>query len=421
VVSGAVAGHRDVTQLDEAERALREADRRKDQFLAMLSHELRNPLAPIRNSIYILDRASPGGEQARRAHAVIERQVHHLTRLVDDLLDITRITRGKVRLLRERVELTGLVRRTAEDHRTIFAHAGVALETSVPRDPLHVIGDPTRLVQVIGNLLHNAAKFTPRGGRTTLSVRAAGNALAEIRVGDSGAGLTPQTLSTVFEPFVQADQTLARSQGGLGLGLALVKGIVELHGGSVTAHSEGPGRGAEFVVALPVDRAEAARPAPAVTTASPAIARRVLVVEDDPDAAETLKVALELNEHVVAVASGGAEAVDAARRFQPDVVLCDIGLPGMDGYEVARTMRSDAALGSTHLVALSGYASPDDVERARNAGFERHIAKPPSFDELEGALRDVMASSNAPVQASGPATTGPPHDPHSSASPPLGR
>jgi PAS domain S-box-containing protein len=402
-VVAAMAVALDVTERRQAEaererllQALRDADRRKDHFLAMLSHELRNPLAPIRNSVYILDRAPPGGDQARRAHAVIDRQVHHLTRLVDDLLDVTRINRGKIRLQRQRLELDALVRRAAEDHASVFAQAGVELETRLAGSPVHVNADPTRLAQVIGNLLQNAAKFTPRGGRATLSVEIVAPDVAAIRVRDTGAGVAPEALPHLFEPFVQADTTLDRSRSGLGLGLALVRGIVELHAGTASVRSDGVGAGAEFVVTLPLDAGKSPLLGPA-TARAPGIARRVLVIEDDADAAQTLKEALELNDHVVAVAGAGPEGIDEARRFVPDVVLCDIGLPGMDGYEVARAMRSDAALRSTHLVALSGYASPDDVERARDAGFDRHVAKPPSFDDLERTLRDVVAGAAATV------------------------
>jgi two-component system CheB/CheR fusion protein len=397
---GAVVIYRDVTEQDraDAERErlmaeLRETDARKNHFLAMLSHELRNPLAPIRNSVYILERAAPGGEQARRAQAVIDRQAHHMTRLVDDLLDVTRISRGKIRLQRERFELNALVRRTAEDQRSVFGKAGVALEVHASEHPMEVNGDPTRIAQVIGNLLQNAAKFTPRGGRATLSVRRSGTGSAAIHVRDDGAGIPPDGLARVFEPFVQGDRTLDRSHGGLGLGLALVKGLVELHGGSVVVCSAGTGHGAEFVVRLPLDRAEPPRfiavPSPMAT----APVRRILVIEDNPDAAASLRDVLELNDHLVEVVATGPEGIEKAREFRPDVVLCDIGLPTMDGYEVARLMRSDPSLRSIHLVALSGYASPDDVERAMEAGFDRHLAKPPSLPDLERTLGEVAASA----------------------------
>ncbi len=402
-VRGAVVVHRDVTEHDraDAERErlmaeLRETDERKNHFMAMLSHELRNPLAPIRNSVYILERAAPGGAQARRALAVIDRQAHHMTRLVDDLLDVTRISRGKIRLQRERFELSALVRRAAEDQRSVFGKAGVQLEVRAADHPIEVNGDPTRIAQVIGNLLQNAAKFTPRGGRAILSVERSGEGVAAVHVRDDGPGIAPDGLAHVFEPFVQGDRTLDRSHGGLGLGLALVKGLVELHGGAVEGRSAGAGHGAEFVVTLPLAPAEppglSAAPPPAA--AAPARARRVLVIEDNSDAAATLREVLELNDHLVEVVSTGREGIEKAREFRPDVVLCDIGLPEMDGYEVARAMRSDPALRSIHLVALSGYASPDDVERAIEAGFDRHMAKPPSLLDLERTLGEVASGDH---------------------------
>ncbi len=241
-------------RLHEANDNLVAADRRKNEFLALLSHELRNPLAPIVASVYVIERAQPGSEQAKHAYEVLARQVRHMSRLVDDLLDITRISRGKIRLQCERVELNAIVRRAAEDLRSVFAKNGVELDVRIEVPALYVDADPTRLAQVVGNLLQNAAKFTPSGGRTTLSLDLDGDDVARIGVADTGAGMTPETLARVFEPFVQADATLHRSAGGLGLGLALVKGLVESHGGTVTAHSEGAGKGSEFVVRLPFAR-----------------------------------------------------------------------------------------------------------------------------------------------------------------------
>jgi PAS domain S-box-containing protein len=242
----------DITELRQAKARLEEANARKSEFLAVLSHELRNPLAPIRNSLYIIDRVPPGGEQAKRAHQVIDRQVRHLTRLVDDLLDVTRISRGKVQLRRERVELGALASRTAEDHRSLFATAGVTFTIRDCDTPLFIEGDVTRLSQVIGNLLTNAAKFTPPGGQVELLIDREEDS-AVVRVRDSGVGIAASVATKLFEPFVQADATLDRSKGGLGLGLALVKGLVELHGGTVAAHSQGPGAGAEFIVRLPIE------------------------------------------------------------------------------------------------------------------------------------------------------------------------
>jgi PAS domain S-box-containing protein len=386
-----IGTHVDVTERRRADEALREADRRKSEFLGVLSHELRNPLAPIRSSVYVLDRAAPGSPQARHAREVIERQVTHLTRLVDDLLDVTRISRGKVRLRRERLLLGELVRRTVEDYGAEFARRGVGLRLDAPAVELPVEGDPTRLAQVVGNLLQNAAKFTPAGGRAEVVVLGAEPCWAELRVRDTGPGIPPEMLPRIFEPFAQGDATLDRSKGGLGLGLALVKGLVELHGGSVSAQARVDGAGAQVVVRLPLaaaPRAGEPRDRPSPTRA----ARRVLLVEDNADAADSLREALELNGHEVTVARTGPEGLEAARGRAPDVVLCDIGLPGLDGFEVARAVRADPALSSLTLVALTGYALAEDVERAREAGFDRHLVKPVEIETLEQVLSGAEAA-----------------------------
>jgi two-component system CheB/CheR fusion protein len=378
-------------ELRAARARLEEADRRKDHFLAVLSHELRNPLSPVKNSLYVLDRVPPGGDQDRRARQVIARQIDLLAHLVDDLLDVTRITRGKVQLQRGRLELNELVRRTVEDHRGVFERAGVEVRlVSAPAEVL-IDADRNRVSQIVSNLLQNAAKFTPREGRVTLTVAAeAPSRRAVVRVADTGAGMSREVLAHLFEPFMQADPTLDRSKGGLGLGLALVKGMVELHGGTVEAHSDGMGRGSTFTVRLPLD------PSPPSARVgdhprSPGVPRRVLVIEDNVDAAESLRDLLTLVGHEVAIAGNGPEGIARARAFRPQVVLCDIGLPGMDGYEVARAFRADAALRHAHLVALSGYALPEDLHRAAQAGFERHLAKPPSLEKLEGVLGATSA------------------------------
>ena len=367
--------------------ALEEADRSKNQFLAMLSHELRNPLAPIRNSLHILDRAAPGSEQARRAQKIIDRQVGHLTRLVDDLLDVTRISRGKVQLQRERLDLCDVLRRSVEDHRSWFTQNGVELRCALPDRPIWIDGDRTRVAQVIGNLLQNSARFTEPSGSATVSIEESaslGQAIARVR--DTGIGIAPEVLPRLFEPFAQADTTLDRSKGGLGLGLALVKGLVEMHGGTVSAESQGLGKGAEFTLRFPL-ATEAGAPETAPARGSlEGRSRRVLVIEDNLDAAESLREVLELAGHAVEVALSGAEGIEKARAFRPDVVLCDIGLPGMNGYEVARAMRADPALRGVTLVALTGYAAPEDMAKTREAGFDLHLAKPPSAEKLEEAL-----------------------------------
>jgi PAS domain S-box-containing protein len=375
----------DITDRKLTEEALRESSRRKSEFLAVLSHELRNPLAPIRNCLSILERATPGGEQAARALRIIDRQVSQLTRLVGDLLDVTRITRGTIELVRERFELNELARQTAEDHRSDFTAAGVTLEVVLAPTAVWVHGDRTRVAQIIGNLLQNAAKFTPPGGHTALAIATDAPAgRTTITVADSGRGLAPEILPRLFEAFTQADTTLDRSQGGLGLGLALVKGLVEMHGGTIAAASAGVGRGATFTVTLPsAGQQPGATPPDSVAVTAP---RRVLIIEDNADAADTLRELLTLEGHVVTVAATGAEGLALARHSPPDVVLCDIGLPGMDGYAVARSLRSDAAFAGVALVALTGYARAEDVLKARAAGFDAHLAKPPTMEALTRVL-----------------------------------
>jgi PAS domain S-box-containing protein len=375
---------RDVSALKQAEAALREADRRKDEFLAMLSHELRNPLAPIRNATYLLERVDPSGEHARRARGVLRRQSEHLTRLVDDLLDVTRITRGKIALQRARIDLRDAVERAAEDFRPTMAERGIAFRIELPEREVVAYADPTRVNQVVANLLNNASKFTRRDGEVVVSLRPDRTA-AEIRVRDTGAGIDPTVLPRIFDAFMQAEQTLARSEGGLGLGLALVKGIVELHGGEVRAHSAGIGAGTEFVVRLPllVGRADASSergPAHAASTG-----RRVLVVDDNVDAAESLAEILRMFGHEVDVAYDGTTALAKLESRRPDVVLSDIGLPGMSGYELAKAIRASGRRG-VQLIALSGYAQGDDVRRAKEAGFDAHVAKPPDLEELARLL-----------------------------------
>ena len=350
----------------------------------MLSHELRNPLAPIRNSIHLLEHVDAASEQARRARAVIRRQSEHLTRLVDDLLDMTRIAKGKIQLSRERLDVASVVRHTAEDLRSVITGRALELTLDLSAEPVFVDGDATRLGQVVGNLLQNAAKFTPAGGRVAVSVRAEA-ASVEIRVRDTGVGIAPGVLDRVFEPFFQGESSLARTDGGLGLGLALVKAIAELHGGSAYAESAGRGEGAELIVRLPLAAA-------AVTPATPdgparriAQGRLVLVVDDNVDAADSLAELVQLFGHSTEVAYDGPTALAKAQANPPDVVLCDIGLPGMSGYDVARELRAKRSSGM-RLIAVSGYAQPEDLERAAEAGFDHHVAKPPDPDLIERLL-----------------------------------
>jgi signal transduction histidine kinase len=374
-------------ELSRVNAQLAEADRRKDEFLAMLAHELRNPLAPIRNGLEILRLAGPDVQLQQEARDLVERQVRHLTRLVDDLLDVTRITRGKVRLQRQRLDLARLVRTTTEDRRPTLEQAGLRLELELPETPLWILGDPTRLAQVLSNLLDNASKFTDRGGAVRVRLERAPGPQAVLAVQDTGIGLEATMLGRLFEPFAQDDRSLERTGGGLGLGLALVKGLALLHGGEVHAVSEGPGKGAEFRVRLPVEQEPTAvseMPAPSQTLREQL---RILVVEDHPDSAESLRLFLELLGHKVQVAHTGPEGVKAAGQWKPEVVLCDIGLPGLDGYGVARALRRDPATAGARLVAVTGYGQEEDRRRAFEAGFDHHLTKPVGPEQLEPLLR----------------------------------
>lgn len=394
-IHGAVVVFTDISTLEQTTEALqqanarlREIDQRKNEFLAALSHELRNPLAPIRNSVYISERATPGGEQAKRALSVIDRQVTHLGRIIEDLLDVTRISRGKIRLQPEVMDLNEIVRAAGEDVRGLLRDAGIAFELQVAERPVRAKVDRTRIAQVLGNLLHNALKFTARGGRIALSLHET-ETQAVIQIQDTGAGMEPLLIHHLFEPFVQAAQTIDRSRGGLGLGLALVKGLVDLHGGTVGAESEGPGKGSIFTVRLPL--ATEAKPELS-GQGGPGSARRqlrILVIEDNVDAAQSLKEVLQLDDHLVDLAFDGNQGIAKGRQDVPDLVLCDIGLPGVDGYGVAKALRADPRLARTTLVALSGYALQDDVERSNDVGFDHHMSKPPDMAVLEKILAEA--------------------------------
>jgi PAS domain S-box-containing protein len=385
---------RDITRRTRLEEELRqqaaelaEADRRKDEFLAMLAHELRNPLTPIRNAMELMRRCAGDPQTVERTRGVVERQVHHLARLIDDLLDVSRITRGKIWLRYEWVDLARLVRELVEDARTALEAAGLTLLLELPRAPVSVWGDPIRLAQAVGNLLQNAAKFTDRGGRVTVCVAPdpAGHQAA-VMVRDTGIGIAPEVMPHLFQPFVQADRSLDRSRGGLGLGLALVKGLVEMHGGEVHVQSAGPGQGSEFALLLPLAQAPVEPrelPAPAGSAPRPC---RILVVEDNPDAAETLRDLLELSGHEVAVAYSGPSGVATAREFWPEVVLCDLGLPGMDGCAVAAELRRDPATAAARLIAVTGYGQEEARRRCREAGFDLCLTKPVDPEQLERLL-----------------------------------
>jgi signal transduction histidine kinase len=358
-----------------------DANRRKDEFIAVLGHELRNPLAPITTALEIMRLRGDPAFAAERA--IIERQVRHMSRLVDDLLDVSRVTRGKLELRREPVELGAVVERAIEMASPLFEQGGHHVTVDVPRRGLVVDADPVRLAQAIGNLLNNAAKYTDAGGTIAVTVRRAGQRV-RIAVRDSGIGMAPETLARLFEPFVQGERTLRRAQGGLGLGLALVKSLVEMHRGLVTGTSEGFGRGSEFVIDLPLAADEAQeQPRPRLRPRADAgPRRRVLVVDDNPDAAEGLARLLAQVGHEVKLAYDGPGALAAARTFPFDVAVLDLGLPAMDGYELAARLREEAGGRELRLIAVTGYGSDQDRQRSRASGFDAHFTKPVESDKL---------------------------------------
>jgi signal transduction histidine kinase/AmiR/NasT family two-component response regulator len=384
--AAAVIACSDVTERKRAAEATREASRRKDEFLAMLGHELRNPLAPIRNASYVLKRLPFDDPRSAKATEIIDRQVTHLARIVDDLLDAAGIACGKLAMRRELTNWCDIVRTTAEDYRAGFEARGLALSLELPGAPLWVRGDRTRLAQVVGNLLANAEKFTERG-RVTVSLAADERAgFSSLSVRDTGVGMTPEILARLFQPFEQGPQSSARTRGGFGMGLALVKGLVELHDGEVQALSEGPGRGSEFRVRLPLVEGPGVRTAPARQAPTPR-ALHVLVIEDNHDTAESLRTVLEMGGFSVQIAHDGPSGLAAARRQRPQVVLCDIGLPGaMDGYDVAKAVRADPGLCSVRLVALTGCGQHEDRSRAEQAGFDSHVTKPSDPHDLLGLM-----------------------------------
>ena len=373
-------------QLVERSRMLAEEARRKNEFLAMLSHELRNPLAPLRNALRLLLVPDRSDGEIAWATGIMERQVEHLTRLVDDLLDLSRVIHGKIELKTELVELGQIVSRAVDAVRPTVDARGHELTVSIPDRPIRLRVDPTRMEQVLINLLLNASKYTEDGGRIRLEGRPSGE-MVEIRVRDNGVGIRPELLDSVFELFTQADQSLARSQGGLGIGLTLVRTIVLLHGGSVEAQSPGPGLGSEFVVRLPMAAGEEQAAAPVEDRGPvPSARRRVLVVDDLVDSARTLGRLIGLMGHEVQVAHDGPSALEAARDFRPDFVLLDIGLPGMDGYEVARQLNREGADPDRVLIALTGYGQQSDRESSYRAGFSHHMVKPVDLDRLQELL-----------------------------------
>lgn len=381
-------------QAREAERGRRElerAGRQKDEFLAMLAHELRNPLAPIYNAVQILAVRGRDPEEVERVRRLIERQLHQVVRLVDDLLDMSRITRGKLSLWKKPVALARVVATAVETSRPLIESKGHELTVTVPEAPLQVCADAARLAQIVSNLLNNAAKYTETAGRIDLTVeRLEGEAC--VRVRDTGIGIAPELLPRVFDLFMQAESSLDRAQGGLGVGLALVRRLVEMHGGAVEAHSAGIGQGTEMVVRLPLltgpgaKEAGAGAPAPARQMETAAEPLRILIVDDNEDSAESLAVLMELAGHEVRTAFEGLSALEEARTFRPDAVLLDIGMPKLDGYEVARRLRQEPGMDGVLLLAMTGYGQEEDRRRSREAGFDHHLVKPVDLNQLRGLL-----------------------------------
>jgi PAS domain S-box-containing protein len=378
----------DITDRKRYEESLREADRRKNDFLATLAHELRNPLAPIRTGLEVLRRAEGDPGLREQARAMMERQLAQMVRLIDDLLDVSRITRGKFELRKEKIDLTGVVQAAVEGSRPLIEASGHQLTVALPPGPVLLHADPTRLAQVFGNLLTNAAKYTDRGGRIRLTAELQGGEVV-VSVKDSGIGIAAEHLPRLFEMFAQVGSALERSQGGLGIGLSLVKGLVEMHGGTVRASSEGPGRGSEFVVRLPVAApSPPSGPTPGVGSEPPGArpGRRILVADDNRDTAYSLAVVLRLAGHEVHAAHDGQEAVEAAAWFRPDVALLDIGMPKLNGLQAARHIRGQPWGRQVVLVAISGWGQEEDRRRSREAGFDEHLTKPVAPAELERVL-----------------------------------
>jgi two-component system CheB/CheR fusion protein len=404
---------RDITERKQLEEELwkrvdelAQADRRKTEFLAILAHELRNPLAPLRNGLEVLRLAGGDASKAEETQVMMERQVHHLTRLIDDLLDVSRISRGRIDLRKERVELAAVVNHALEVCRSDLDAAGHELTVRLPPEPLILKADPVRLVQVVENLLNNAIKYTHRGGRIAVTAEREGGE-AVLRVRDSGQGIDPEFLPRIWDLFMQADPSRESARGGLGIGLTMVRDLVQMHGGLVEAHSEGPGKGSEFVVRLPIAAPSSngdVETRGAGDTATPSVpgvsesptpgasaelsGRRILLVDDNADVADVLGMLLRLKDNEVHIAYDGPGALDAAARHRPEIILLDIALPGMSGYEVARRLRQDVGLDQAILIAASGYCAEEDRRRSLEAGFDGYLVKPIEVDHIQELLSE---------------------------------
>jgi signal transduction histidine kinase/CheY-like chemotaxis protein len=373
-----IRGH--LEERERSEKALRVADQRKDEFLATLGHELRNPLAPLLTGLELLKASGIDDPRVTQTRIVMERQIHHLIRLVDDLLEVSRITRGLIEIQREPLDLGAILQSVVDTARPVMEASRHELALTVPDEPVSVSGDLVRLTQVFSNLLTNAAKYTNPGGRIQIALDQE-DGRARVSVRDNGIGLAPEQLTTIFDMFTQVDRSNRRAQGGLGIGLTLVRSLVQLHGGQVEAHSAGPGMGSEFVVTLPMRAAKPSQePAPQAIPSLPS--KRVLVVDDNEDAAKTLGDLLATLGADVRVVNDGAAAIELAESFHPDTILLDIGMPHMDGYEVARRLRALPSQANTTLIALTGWGQDQDRRHSRAAGFDHHIVKPPDLLRL---------------------------------------
>jgi PAS domain S-box-containing protein len=401
----AIAGTaRDTTDRQRTEEAMREqaarlseADRTKDEFLATLAHELRNPLAPLRNSLSLLRLAGNGNAKTAGVHEMMERQVDHLVRLVDDLLEVSRISRGTLTLRKERIDAAAVVRNALETSGPLMRGAGHQLSVSLPDQPLYVEGDPVRLEQVLANVLNNAGKYTDAGGRIGVQVRLKEDTVT-ISVCDNGAGIAPEALPRIFDMFSRGDRASGRNVGGLGIGLALARRLAEMHGGTLTAHSKGEGHGSEFTLRLPLIGHPRPQPATEEEQQPSIPQQRILLVDDNRDAADSLGMVLEFLGADVRVARDGREALDTFKDYDPSVVLLDIGMPGMDGYEVARAIRSRYPERRTPLIALTGWGQDDDRRRAREAGFDHHLIKPAEIGELQALLMSLDKGACGPCR-----------------------
>jgi signal transduction histidine kinase/ActR/RegA family two-component response regulator len=366
----------DFMERSDAEETLKNADRLKDEFLAMLAHELRNPLAPIVNAVQVLRVTRSEDETIRSTADMLQRQVSQLSRLTDDLVDVSRITRGKIELVRRKVDIQTIVNQAVEAAKPLFDGKFQKLDVEFPAEPIHIDGDFTRLTQVVGNMLSNASKFSSRGGTAALVVaEEPGNRVA-IRVRDNGIGIKPDDLPNIFDLFMQGDRSLERSTSGLGIGLTLVKTLVEMHGGSVEALSDGPGKGTEFVVHLPASQKAAPVAVKHATNGTSHRTQRVLIVDDNEDGAASLANVLMLAGHVTLTAHDGLAALGIAEQFRPDVIVLDIGLPRLNGYETCKRIRAQSWGKSITLVALTGWGQEEDRRKSREAGFDHHLVKP---------------------------------------------